>query len=474
MEQTNFYTTWLTQQTAQTSSPSSFDDWSKERPATTTHASSTTSAALPDMNDIFTELGGQFCCAQRPARPKTHFCTAPASPASTSPSSSFYNAQNYYVQAPYNSIPYGSTWSGPSNPSTAVPLSSYSSLNGATSSMVQPTQRPSQSPTQSTQMVIECVLPFSFRALVHLYRSSPILVSMNGTSTQPTSQPQRSYSQTPTQPSSTPQQQQPQSQPYSFSNMSIYHPNHNVSPSLLQQYLPNLHQQHQQHQQLHLQQPQPQQPQQIAQGTLSPQSLHSPSSFTAIPPGSFYSPPSAQSPYSHQIQPIASTSNSTSTTPTASSSQPTPPPPPPGPSPAEKRAQLYTAIKPLLQASNFSGAGAVQTLAQRLDDYGITEVDAQLRMEVLTKIRDGAGNHYFRAWGENSIALELTREWLKQAYAAKQDNPLSETIMPILHVRSLPDCFPKNANLRSFSLDNRSFAINGRIPQGFKIGQARG
>lgn len=79
----------------------------------------------------------------------------------------------------------------------------------------------------------------------------------------------------------------------------------------------------------------------------------------------------------------------------------------------------------------------MQTLAQRIDDFGTTEIDAQLRMEVLTKIRDGAGNHYFRAWGENATALEITREWLKQAYAAKQDNPLSETTMPLLHVRSV-------------------------------------
>jgi protein phosphatase 1 regulatory subunit 10 len=88
----------------------------------------------------------------------------------------------------------------------------------------------------------------------------------------------------------------------------------------------------------------------------------------------------------------------------------------------------------MLQSPSFTGAGAVQSLTQRIDDYGINEVDAQLRMEVLTKIRDGAGNHYFRAWAENAIALELTREWLKQAYSAKQDNLLSETTMPLLHI----------------------------------------
>ncbi|KAF9076636.1 hypothetical protein BDP27DRAFT_1313658 [Rhodocollybia butyracea] len=387
MEQSNYYTAWLP---GQTTSSSSFEDWTKDRP-TTSHASTTASTTPGGLDDIFIELG------------------APASAPATSSTAFPYNQSNYYAPAPYNSMPYGASWSSPPSSSTAVPLSSYSSLNGATSSTVQPAQRPSQSPTQST-MVID-----------------PILASISN----PSSQPQRQYSQTsaqaspPQQASPPPQQPSPQAQqqqqPFSYSSLStLYH------PSLLQQYLPQLQQQQQQQQPLHLQHPQPQQAQQLSQGTLSPQALHSPSTYT-VPPNSFYSslPSSAQSQYSLP---------SSSSTPSASSSQPTPPPPPPGPSPAEKRAQLHATIKPMLQASAFTGAGAVQALAQRLEDFGMLDVDASLRMEVLTKIRDGAGNHYFRAWGENPIALDITREWLKQAYSANPDTALAETTMPLLHI----------------------------------------
>lgn len=65
----------------------------------------------------------------------------------------------------------------------------------------------------------------------------------------------------------------------------------------------------------------------------------------------------------------------------------------------------------------------------------LQETDSAIRLEILTKIRDGAGNHYFRAWSENLRAMDITREWLKAAYTANDDSPLIETIMPLLHVR---------------------------------------
>ncbi|KIK65709.1 hypothetical protein GYMLUDRAFT_94326 [Collybiopsis luxurians FD-317 M1] len=392
MENSSYYSlNWLTSsQPGQSSSPSSFDDWPKERQSSSNHASATSSATLGELNDIFTELG------------------APTSTSSNSPSTSFYTPSSFYVtphQAPFNAISYGSSWPSSSS-SSAVPLSSYSTLNGATSSTVQPIQRPLQSPTQGAQMAIDPQLA--------------------GLAAQPTSQAQSLYSHSPPSSSPPPQHtspppQQAQHQAFSFSPGSTFHTN----PGILQQYI------QQQSPHLHLQQPQPQQAQQLTQGTLSPAALHSPSTFTTIPATSFYAPPRAQSPPFLQLQPPNVTS--TSSTP-SSSSQPTPQPPPSGPTPAEKRAQLYNSIKPMLQPTSFTGAGAVAALAKLLDEYGASEVDHQLRMEVLTKIRDGAGNHYFRAWAENPVALEITREWLKQAYSAQQDSPLSEMTMPLLHI----------------------------------------
>jgi protein phosphatase 1 regulatory subunit 10 len=60
----------------------------------------------------------------------------------------FYNQYvnpGFFVQAPYNAMAYGTPWPS-SNP---VPLSNYSSLNGATSSSSQ--QQQQQSPQQQQQ-----------------------------------------------------------------------------------------------------------------------------------------------------------------------------------------------------------------------------------------------------------------------------------------------------------------------------------
>ena len=119
--------------------------------------------------------------------------------------------------------------------------------------------------------------------------------------------------------------------------------------------------------------------------------------------------------------------------------RPIPPPAPPAP-PAPKvpteqqRAELTRGLKPLIQPSSFTGAGAVLQLVNLLDEFGISKVDTSTRLEILTKIRDNAGNHYFRAWVDNATAMEVIREWLKLAFVGRTDAQMVETIMPILHV----------------------------------------
>lgn len=100
----------------------------------------------------------------------------------------------------------------------------------------------------------------------------------------------------------------------------------------------------------------------------------------------------------------------------------------------ERRADLARDIRPLILPSSFTGAGAVAQLVNLIDDFGIPDVEAQVRLETLTRIRDNAGNHYFRAWVDNSIAMDIIREWLKLAFVGRTDGQLVETIMPILHV----------------------------------------
>jgi hypothetical protein len=99
-----------------------------------------------------------------------------------------------------------------------------------------------------------------------------------------------------------------------------------------------------------------------------------------------------------------------------------------------RKDNFTTEIRPLLQPNAFSGARAINTLVNLIDDFNSEEVEPTLRMEILTKIRDNAGNHYFRAWSENGTAMDITREWLKAAATAKPDSPLVDTVMPLLHV----------------------------------------
>jgi len=288
---------------------------------------------------------------------------------------------------PYNAVAYGtSQWN--SSPSPQLPLSSYSSLNGATSTSPSGQQQPGSA--SSSGMMID-----------------PALTTMNGAGSSPPQQYQHSQQpfssfQSLSQPQQRNQYQyQHQTQQPSFTINSPYV--HTTSAHFQQPPVsrPASHQQ----QQL---QPQAQAQQIQQQGTLSPYVLHASSStlMGALPPSSFYGAP-VPAP----------------TTPKAAT-----------PTPEQRKAAFQTAIKPLLAPTSFTGAGAVSQLAGHIDDYGISGVEPATRMEILTKMRDNAGNHYFRAWVENEDAMDITREWLKSAYAGKDDTGLLETIMPLLHI----------------------------------------
>ena len=97
-------------------------------------------------------------------------------------------------------------------------------------------------------------------------------------------------------------------------------------------------------------------------------------------------------------------------------------------------------IKSSLQPKSLSGGvRSVQQLVSKIVEFGISEVSGQTRLDILTKIRDNAGNNYFRAWLENVPAMDITREWLKAGATSNADNQVLETVMPLLHVCFL--CF---------------------------------
>ncbi|KAI3604761.1 hypothetical protein WG66_008559 [Moniliophthora roreri] len=379
---------WMHMSDGQRGQATVVEDWVKERSTTPAATSGQSSSSVLDL-DFINEMGLST--------------PGPSSSSLYIPSSQF---GNYYVP-PYNTMPYGSSsWTS----SSTLPLSSYSSLNGATtstatSSSSQSHQSPPQVQAQRQHSPPEPTMVID-----------PVLTSMSGSNT---SSPNKNH-------------QYSQSPPPQSTSTAYSYPQY----SSLSSFMPHLYSQ-----------TQPQQQQQHSppsQGTLSPQALHaaSPSSLlNAITPSQFYGQLQQSQPHPKQEQQSTPLPTQQSPQPVASGSglHHLPPPQqstpqPQGPTPEQRRQQLYTSIKPLLLSSAFTGAQAVNTLVQRLDDFGSQDVDASLRMEILTKIRDGAGNHYFRAWGENSTALDITREWLKAAYTAKEGDPLAETTMPLLHI----------------------------------------
>ncbi|KAL4241493.1 hypothetical protein ABKN59_000054 [Abortiporus biennis] len=345
-------------------SSSANDDW-KDTP---TSAVPTSSAAHPSMDLSDYSLGD---------------LPAPQ-PSTSSQQSAFYSfpQHSYFLgtPGPYNAVPYGnSQW--PTSQSSHLPLSSYSSLNGATSSTSSNSQVSSQPSQSSMPMMID-----------------PSLTTMSVHSSTPPSQ----YS-TPSYLSSQHQPPQPQ---YSYQSQPPQHLS--INPSFVHTTPSHFHQQQ-------LARSAPQQPQHISTGTLSPYILNSPPNTNVLSPTS--SVVSASSFYM-QATPATHAVNSA----------------PPPPTPEQRKEKLLAGLKPLLQPSSFTGAGAVQTLTNLLDNYGAQEIEPQIRLEVLTKIRDNAGNHYFRAWVENEVAMEITRDWLKMACTARGDTQSVETIMPLLHI----------------------------------------
>lgn len=102
------------------------------------------------------------------------------------------------------------------------------------------------------------------------------------------------------------------------------------------------------------------------------------------------------------------------------------------------RSALSSVLNGLLSAKTLiSPNQIVRTIAT----IGATEVELPMRLQVLSKIRDCAGNDFYQAWAQNTEAMDIIREWLKNAMS--KTNEWEETVMPLLHVRirSIPYVF---------------------------------
>ncbi|KAI0676705.1 hypothetical protein C8Q78DRAFT_39914 [Trametes maxima] len=313
--------------------------------------------------------------------------------------------------ASFPTVQYSSQW----GQAPSLPLSSYSSLNGATTTSSQ-AQSASQGQGQGQSSAQS--QPQGQATMV----IDPALTTMNGSSSSPPPQfahPSYFTSSAP----SRPQYQYQQSAHQPMLSMGPASPFMHTVPSHY-----TLPQQQQQHSNLVRHSHSPTQPQQ--QGTLSPYALHS------QPPAYFGGGPIPTTSFYGQSSPPVASSSSASSSVSQSTPQPLTTPPPTAStskvSAEQERAKLVADVKPLIQPNSFTGGGAVSQLVTILDDFGITDVEPQIRLDVLTRIRDNAGNHYFRAWVDNSIAMEVIREWLKLAFVGRNEMQLVETIMPLL------------------------------------------
>lgn len=107
---------------------------------------------------------------------------------------------------------------------------------------------------------------------------------------------------------------------------------------------------------------------------------------------------------------------------------------PSGPTSEQLKEKFMQGLKPFMKGDSFTGAGAVTQLTNYIHAYGISKVDLSTRLDILSKIRDNAPNHYFRAWAENSTAMAITKKWLTESGNAEPDSTESRATMPLLHV----------------------------------------
>lgn len=126
------------------------------------------------------------------------------------------------------------------------------------------------------------------------------------------------------------------------------------------------------------------------------------------------------------------------------------PPPPSGPTSEQLEEKFLHGLRPLLKADSFTGAGAVSRLTSYINAFGISDVDISIRLETLSKIRDNAPNHYFRAWAENSTAMSITKKWLTESGNAESDSSKSRATMPLLHVSNCRCLHRQDAGLYAF------------------------
>ena len=146
-------------------------------------------------------------------------------------------------------------------------------------------------------------------------------------------------------------------------------------------------------------------------------------------PGGY--PPTAYYSYPPHAPPLSLNPSLLHTSPSSPLTPNQPNGPVAGPSNPSK-SSLISVLNGLLSPKSLPNSPA--QIVRTIMAMGPSEVDLSLRLQVLLKIRDYAGNDFYQAWASNLEAMDIIRDWLKGAVTSKTGD-WDETIMPLLHVR---------------------------------------
>ncbi|KAG8852362.1 hypothetical protein FRB96_008708 [Tulasnella sp. 330] len=323
---------------------------------------------------------------------------------------------------------------------TSIPVSTYSSLSGATT--VPPSAQQSSSTTSVTQLSLS-----QPQARQQAQQSSQQQLGQLIVQTQQQSQPQ--LQQTTQQP---PQQQQPQPQQHVTLNsqqsqqindqqQSSTHQTLAIDPSLvgLNGTNPYMNMTYYRYpQQSNGQQPtttsmaqmyQMQSPvyqyMQVPQVVSPAQLMRSPNSYPNV---SASRPPSVQHPGTSQTPPVVNGTLGASVAvqqPVASSSGAQ------GPLAVPSASSLV--YKDILtpQTLDKQPETVAHSLLKRLEQCDYSDINLATRLDILAKIRDNAGRDFYKVWARSDVGMDVLKDWLKTITVMEG---WDETLMPLLFV----------------------------------------
>ncbi|EJD54104.1 hypothetical protein AURDEDRAFT_110720 [Auricularia subglabra TFB-10046 SS5] len=103
------------------------------------------------------------------------------------------------------------------------------------------------------------------------------------------------------------------------------------------------------------------------------------------------------------------------------------------------KLSLSDALKPLLSSKILENGGrsAVTSIVDTIERYGgPADVEPRVRLEIMSRIRDNAGDEFREAWANHPGAMEIIRSWLKAGISGKGagSDESNDGLIALLHV----------------------------------------